>query len=100
MTGEKTAISYSWDDEAHKAWVKSLATRLRGDGINVVLDQWHADLGDRLPTFMEGLVRDSRYVLVIGTPGYKDRFLDPLNVVTASDLRDAANAAFPGIYKM
>ena len=55
----KAAISYSWDDEAHKAWVKEFATRLRGDGINVTLDQWHLSLGDRLPLFMEKIVRDS-----------------------------------------
>jgi hypothetical protein len=33
-------ISYSWDDEEHKAWVKQLAARLRGDGVDVALDQW------------------------------------------------------------
>jgi len=34
-------ISYSWDDETHKAWVKELATQLRADGIDVHLDHWH-----------------------------------------------------------
>jgi SEFIR domain len=26
-------ISYSWDDEAHKEWVRHLATQLRADGV-------------------------------------------------------------------
>lgn len=68
-----TFISYSWDDDAHKAWVNQLATRLRSDGIDVVLDQWHAAPGDQLPAFMERAIRDNQYVLVICTPGYKGR---------------------------
>jgi hypothetical protein len=34
-------ISYSWDTEEHKAWVREFAARLRADGIDVTLDQWH-----------------------------------------------------------
>ena len=32
-------ISYSWDDESHKSWVKELAARLRKDGVDVKLDR-------------------------------------------------------------
>src|SRR5271165_3498164 len=35
----KTFISYSWDDDAHREWVKQLATRLRDDGVDVTLDR-------------------------------------------------------------
>src|ERR1035441_6097239 len=70
----KIGVSYSWDDDAHKAWVRALAIKLRVDGLDVILDQLHLELGDRLPAFMEQLVRDSRYVLVICTHGYKERF--------------------------
>jgi hypothetical protein len=73
-TPHKTAISYSWDDKVHQTWVKDFATRLRGDGVDVMLDQWHLGLGDRLPLFMESMIRESRFVLIVGTPGYKDRF--------------------------
>lgn len=73
-TAHKTAISCSWDDDVHKKWVKDFATRLRSDGGDVTLDQWHVGLGDRLPLFMESMVRESRFVLIIGTHGYKDRF--------------------------
>lgn len=66
-------ISYSWDDDAHKAWVASLATRLRADGVNVSLDQWEVRLGDQLTQFMESSVRDSDFVLIICTPRYKER---------------------------
>jgi TIR domain len=66
-------ISYSWDSEAHKAWIAELAARLRSDGVDVILDQWHVRLGDQLPQFMETSVRDSDFVLIICTPRYKER---------------------------
>ena len=49
----KAFISYSWDDDAHKEWVKGLATRLRADGVDVTLDRWHAIPGEAIPAFME-----------------------------------------------
>lgn len=66
-------VSYSWDDEPHKRWVRGLAERLRHDGIEVVLDQWELQPGDQLPAFMEAAVRDNDYVLVVCTPHYKER---------------------------
>ncbi len=67
----KVFISYSWDDEPHKSWVKEFATRLRSDGVDAELDQWSMVPGDRLPKFMEQAIRENTYVLVICTPVYK-----------------------------
>ena len=64
-------ISYSWDDEARKEWVRQLATQLRGDGLDARLDYWHAVPGDQLPGFMEREIRESDYVIIVCTPGYK-----------------------------
>jgi hypothetical protein len=64
-------VSYSWDNNAHKKWVAELATRLRRDGIDARLDQWHAAPGDQLPHFMEREIRENHYVIVICTPNYK-----------------------------
>lgn len=69
-TTPKAFISYAWEDET-KAWVKTFATRLRSDGIDVTLDQWSAMAGDQLPHFMEKSVRENDYVLIICTPKYK-----------------------------
>lgn len=66
-------LSYSWDPEPHPTWVRELSARLRRDGVNAVLDQWHAVLGDNLPHFMEQAIRDNDYVLVICTPSYKSK---------------------------
>lgn len=66
-------ISYSWDDEKHKTWVRELATRLRADGIDVHLDHWHTVPGDQLPEFMEREIRNNDFVLIICTPKYKTK---------------------------
>jgi hypothetical protein len=67
----KSFISYSWDSPEHKAWIKALATQLRGDGIDVTLDQWETVPGDRLTEFMERAIRENSYVLIVCTPNYK-----------------------------
>lgn len=63
-------ISYSHDDKDHKAWVTKLATRLRENGVDVILDQWDTEPGDNLAKFMESGVRDADRVLMICTEKY------------------------------
>jgi len=67
-------ISYSWDDDFHKEWVRDFATRLRRDGIETILDQWECAPGDQLPAFMERSVRENDFVLIICTPKYKAKY--------------------------
>jgi hypothetical protein len=66
-------ISYSWDDDEHKAWARALAERLRSDGIAATIDQWAAIPGDQLPEFMERAIAENQYVLIVCTPRYKSR---------------------------
>ncbi|KAB8195491.1 TIR domain-containing protein [Nonomuraea phyllanthi] len=66
-------ISYSWDNDDHMAWVLQLATRLVGNGIDVVLDRWDAYLGADLPLFMEQAVSSSSRVLVVATSQYSEK---------------------------
>ncbi len=72
-TVPKTFISYSWDDDAHKEWVKQLASRLRADGVDVTLDRWHSAPGDQIPAFMERAVRENDFVIAICTTRFKER---------------------------
>jgi hypothetical protein len=61
-------MSYSHDDQAHKAWVLGLATRLVANGVDVLLDQWDMRLGGDLPRFMErGLTGAGRVLAVCST---------------------------------
>lgn len=58
-------ISYSHDNELHKDWVLQLATRLRSNGVDVLLDRWNLKLGQDLAAFMErGLSSSSRVVCI------------------------------------
>lgn len=66
-------VSYSWDDDEHKAWARGLAERLRADGVVATLDQWAAVPGDQLPEFMERAIADNKHVLIVCTPRYKSR---------------------------
>ena len=69
----KVFISYSWDSEKHQNWVLNFATKLRENGIDVILDQWEISSkgGSPIPTFMLNSVSSSERVLCIMTPNYK-----------------------------
>jgi len=71
QSAPKAFVSYSWDSDDHKKWVAELASRLRADGVETILDQWHAVPGDQLPEFMEREIRENDYVLIICTPAYR-----------------------------
>lgn len=49
----KVFISYAWESEEHREWVKALADRLLADGIEAIVDQYDLGLGNRLSQFME-----------------------------------------------
>lgn len=69
----KVFISYSWEGEDHKDWVRHLTDSLLKNGIDATLDQYDLTLGDRLPQFMEQAISDADYVLIICTPTYKEK---------------------------
>jgi len=66
-------ISYSWDGEDHKAWVKELAARLRANGVGITLDEWEVKPATRLPHFMENAVRENDFVLIVCTEAYRKK---------------------------
>lgn len=58
-------ISYSWSSPTHQSWVINLATRLREDGIDVILDKWDLLPGHDSIAFMEKMVTDASVTKVI-----------------------------------
>ena len=58
-------ISYSWSSPTHESWVIELATRLRTDGVDVVLDKWDLRPGHDAISFMESMVTDPAVTKVI-----------------------------------
>lgn len=63
-------ISYSHDSLDHKKWVLDLATRLRNNGVDAILDQWSLGPGDDLPVFMERNLASADRVLMVCTDNY------------------------------
>jgi len=66
----KVFISYSWESEEHKTWVRELGERLTLNGVNVRLDQWQLVPGQSLTQFMETEVNACDFALVICTKDY------------------------------
>jgi hypothetical protein len=71
----KVFISYSWTSDEFADWVLNLAERLRGDGIDAVLDRWRLKPGQDKYVFMEQMVTDSeiKKVLIICDKRYAER---------------------------
>jgi hypothetical protein len=65
-------ISYAWEDDEYRALVKSLAARLREDGIDARLDAWHLE-GLTIPEFMSREVRHADKILVVCSPQYRQK---------------------------
>lgn len=54
----KLFISYSWTSPGHEEWVLQLATELRDNGIDVIIDKWDLKEGHDANAFMEKMVTD------------------------------------------
>lgn len=68
---KKIFISYSWDSNQHKAWVKKLADKLtQRRGVHVILDQYDLKIGSNMNHFMENALKEAEKVLIILTPNY------------------------------
>jgi hypothetical protein len=67
-------ISYAWGVPAHERWVVTLlAPDLVKAGVEVILDRWHNEIGDRLSRFVD-LANKADFVVVVGTPLYRTKF--------------------------
>jgi hypothetical protein len=63
-------ISYSWDSNQHKDWVRILGEKLRENGVDVILDQWHLRPGADITEFVEQSIVGSDYTLLVCTPEF------------------------------
>ena len=66
-------ISYSWESQEHKQWVRILAEKLVKNGVDVRLDQWHVKYGESVTRFMEEEIKQANLILVICTPTYAQK---------------------------
>lgn len=102
----KTFISYAWENDDLKKWVKFLATKLRENSIDAKLDQWEVIPGDQMPHFMEKSVRENEFVLIICTPKYKTKSEERIggvgyegDIMTAEVLQSSNHRKFIPILK-
>lgn len=66
-------VSYSWDNDEHKDWVRKLSDDLRSKySVYTLLDQYNSG-GANLVEFMDRGMRIAHRVLMIGTPNYKQK---------------------------
>lgn len=101
QTNPKVFISYAWESEDLKDWVKNIAIELRNNGIDAKLDQWEVIPGDQMPHFMEKSVRENDYVLLICTPKYKQKSENRIggvgyegDIITAEVLQNSNHRKF------
>ena len=73
----KVFISYSHDSDAHAERVLALADRLRGEGIDCILDRYREDNPppEGWTVWMDRWLRDADFVLVVCTATYYRRVM-------------------------
>ena len=72
---KKIFISYTWElkeHPEHKAWVKSLADKLKEYGFDVRLDQYQP-FGTNMDNFMVQSVHSADRIILVCTPIFKER---------------------------
>ena len=71
----KLFISYSWSSPEFENWVLNIATELRENGVDVVLDKWDLKEGNESTSFMEQMVNspDINKVLIISDKNYMEK---------------------------
>lgn len=73
MSIPKVFVSYSHDSINHKKWVMELATRMRNNGIDSIIDQWELKPGDDLPHFMETHLADADKIIMVCSENYVEK---------------------------
>ncbi|WP_310605310.1 toll/interleukin-1 receptor domain-containing protein [Anaerosporobacter sp.] len=70
---KKIFISYAWTNEEYQGRIIELATRLRNDGIDVILDKWDLHIGADRFVFMEESIEKADKVLIMCNKEYKEK---------------------------
>jgi hypothetical protein len=74
MASPKVFISYSHDSPAHEAKVLALSNRLRGNGIDAIVDQYEPFPPGGWIQWMKHQVREAQFILVVCTETYRRRW--------------------------
>jgi hypothetical protein len=71
----KAFISYSWSSREHQQWVLELASQLRENAVDVIIDKWDLKEGHDAIRFMEKMITDPeiKKVIVILDRAYAEK---------------------------
>ena len=71
---KKVFISYSWDSDEHRAWVKNLADSIEENPeFHVIWDGYDLDNFIDKNLYMEQSVIDSDYIIIVATKKYQEK---------------------------
>ena len=71
----KVFISYSQDSIDFADKIFNFSNRLRGEGIDAILDQYEESPPEGWPRWMENSINAAKYVIVVCTKGYQQKIL-------------------------
>jgi hypothetical protein len=94
----KILVSYSHDSLEHEQRVLMLADRLRGDGIDCMIDQYVLVPEEGWPLWMERQIRDSNFVLMVCTETYLKRVLSEEQPGKGLGVRWEGSSIYNAIY--
>jgi len=94
-------ISYAQEalPSRHNAMVMTLAKRLSGDGVDVVIDQDELAPAEGWPLWMEHQIRDANYVLMVCTEAYRNRVVNEEKSGIGLGVRWEGNLIYNELYK-
>src|SRR3954447_21067182 len=96
--GVTVFISYSHDTPAHSAQVMAFADRLKGEGANVLLDQYDPDPSQGWPLWMEECLDSANLIVIICTETYKRRLKNQETTGVGLGVRWEGNLIYSLIY--
>ncbi|MBI4717143.1 MAG: tetratricopeptide repeat protein [Planctomycetes bacterium] len=94
----KVFISYAHDTSAHSRRVLDLANRLRTDGFDCDLDQFHSSPPEGWQKWMERGIADADFVLVVVTKRWYDRCMGKVPPDTGLGVRWESTNIYQHLY--
>jgi hypothetical protein len=95
-----TFISYSHDSVEHMERVLKLSDRLRGDGVNCVIDQYEESPPQGWPRWMDKKIRESKFVVLVCTELYWKKVMGEVAKETGLGVKWEGNLIYQHIYNM
>lgn len=94
----KVFISYSHDSQAHADSVLDLANRLRADGLDCSIDQYEESPPEGWPQWMERLIRESEFVIIVCSEFYLNKLLGKVKPTEGLGVRWEGKLVYQHLY--